>query len=289
VAREANLCLSTAHISEIARWPDRTTANALADWIDGMPTVWVRSMLDIGNEEDEFWTKVAAGLTPSSSVEPFTGSLLAAFSAMTADASTEAFRRPGSVHPFLEAARTYGFPEVEAKMIAMIRAFQRNAEWARERRLSDARKAEDVAYNRRVDLRTRAEAARKRLNVRLDPDLGGKEIDATVQDAIVDLVDRDSLAMPTWRMTGAFSARFADVSRGLQPGSKKERELVSSFFDYQHLAVAAVHCDVFTCDRMVREALTPSRVALGRSAALAPGQHPGGLAGFVADLMSTWP
>lgn len=111
VAREANLCLSTAHISEIGRWGDHTTANALADWIDGLPTVWMRSMLDINDEEDNFWTKVAAGLTPSSRVEPFTGSLLAAFNAMNADASTEALRRPGSVHPFLDAARTYGFPQ----------------------------------------------------------------------------------------------------------------------------------------------------------------------------------
>jgi hypothetical protein len=246
-------------------------------------------MLDIDDEEDEFWTKVAAGVTPSLRVEPFTGSLLAAFKAMTADASTEALRRPGSVHPFLDAARTYGFPKVEAEMISIIRAFQRNAAWARDQGWSEARKTEDVAYKRRVDLRTRADSARKRLNARADRDLNGKAIDATVQDAIVELVDRDPLAMPCWRMTGAFSARFAEVSRGLQPGSNKERALVSSFFDYQHLAVAAAHCDVFTCDRMVREALTPSRTALCKSAALAPGQHPAGIAGFVADLMSTWP
>lgn len=289
VAREANLCLSTAHIAEIGRWGDRASANALADWIDGLPTVWVRSMLDVGPEEDDFWTKIAAGFTPSSRVEPFTASLLAAFNAMTAEASTEAFGRPGSVHPFLDAARVYGFSKVEANMIGMIRNFQQNAAWADQQGWSDARKADDIAYNRRVDIRTRAEEARRRLNARRDPDLGGTDIDATVQDALVEVLDGDPLAMPSWRLTTAFSARFAEVARGLQAGSKKERALVSSFFDYQHLAVAAAHCDVFTCDRMVRDAVTPARQSLGRSAAFAPGQHPGGLAGFVADLMSTWP
>lgn len=289
VAHEANLCLSTAHIAEVSRWSDHATANALADWIDGLPTVWIRSMSDLGDEEDEYWTKVAAGLNPSVDVEPFTSSLIAAFSEITADASTEALRRPGSIHPFLDIARAHGFRGLEAWMSETIHEVLVDREWAREQRWSDDRKDEEIAHKRRVDLRIRAEEARMRINMRSDADLKGRQLDAAVQDALVNLVERDSLAMPTWRTTGAFSARFAEVASGLRPPSSKERELVSSFFDYQHLAVAAAHCDVFTCDRMVREAISPTREKLGRSTTLAAGKHPGGLAGFVADLMSTWP
>jgi len=37
IAREANLCVSLIHISELAKWTDVKMANAFAAWLDGLP------------------------------------------------------------------------------------------------------------------------------------------------------------------------------------------------------------------------------------------------------------
>ncbi len=60
VAHEANLCLSTAHLVEVARFPEIVTGDRIVLWLESLPTVWVRPADDIAEDEDEVWTKFAA-------------------------------------------------------------------------------------------------------------------------------------------------------------------------------------------------------------------------------------
>lgn len=50
VSREANLCLSTAHLVELARFPELVMADRIIVWLDSLPIVWVRPMDDIAED-----------------------------------------------------------------------------------------------------------------------------------------------------------------------------------------------------------------------------------------------
>jgi hypothetical protein len=284
VAREANLCLSNTHIAEVSRWKRAATRDAMVAWLDALPTVWVRSMLDVRPEEAEHWTQIAAGRSPRK-IEPFTDSLLAAFRYTNSDVAAATASEPGSIRPFVEAAIEYGFPDVEREMLAMFRRLRDNAAWVKQAGWSKEQKKADLARNVRKSLREEAEAAINAINARSrEP-----PISQNVQDALVALVEKEPRAMPAWRIVTVFSGYLANLARERQAGSKGEKELFSSFYDHQHLAVPGAYCDVFTCDRLVQNAIGHARISLGLGAALAPGKHAGGAAGFVAALTAKWP
>lgn len=79
VAAEANLCLSIVHLAELGRWGDRTSADAIARWYERLPIVWVRGLAAVQESEEDYWTKVAAGVHPARDVDPCAPSLLSAF------------------------------------------------------------------------------------------------------------------------------------------------------------------------------------------------------------------
>ncbi|WP_394845136.1 hypothetical protein LZC95_49915 [Pendulispora brunnea] len=284
LAREANLCFSIAHIAEIARWADHGLADALAEWLDGITTVWVRPMLEVMTEEEDYWTAVAAGATPQTEVIPFALSPTGVFSRTSVADSIRAFREPGSIS---SPAGEELFEQEDNEVRTMLRAIQQNEAWVREQKWSAQKKSNERESARKADLFARARDAAIRRNAA--PANAWIDPDGDIQGALVDLVDQDPRSLPSWRIRRDFNDKFDQVARARKPGSRGESKLISSFRDYWHLAVAAAYCDVFTCDQLVYDAIAPARTRLGKKATLAPSKHRGGPVGFVTGLVATWP
>lgn len=294
VAHEANLWFSTAHILETARLNHAMTAEGLAAWVDSLPTVWVRSLLDVDPEEDDYWTKVAAGLTPSTKVVAFTSDIASAFGTMhnRPDITAALADAAGSIYPFLDTARIAKvFESRKRDMKEIVEAFIANEKWVTERGWTDQQKAADLARKRRLHVRETASEAIDRMNARFDPDLGGSSLSKTHVDSLVTLFQKNAKAMPGWRVQNALLGALALSYRKMSaPGDEKALdERLGDFFDYQHLSVAGAYADVFTCDGKVAAAITKARVGVGRSPPLKRKGHPEGTPGFVAHLMATWP
>jgi hypothetical protein len=292
VAREANLCLSTAHIVEISRIPSQHTVQAeqIAAWIDSMPTLWMRSINDIEPEEGDYWTKIAAGITPAHEVDVFAADISEAFAMMDAAAMREAASMPGSICPYLDAAREYGFAEQRDDMLKMVEAFRVNYEQVTALGWTKEQKRQDRESKQRVDIRTIALEAVERMNRNGDADLGTTPLlRSQVMNPLVKLVEINLKALPSWRVRQAHSMGIAERYRTLPRTKKREDDVRGDWLDYQHVAVAAAHCDVFTCDGRVAASIRDARVGLGLAPPLTPKHHRGGVAGFVSELMGEWP
>ena len=289
VAHEANLCLSTAHIIEIAGIPQKhlVQAEGIAAWVDALPTVWVRSVNEVVPEEADYWTKRAAGIVPSGEPENFTDDIADAYSTMDPAARRTAAATPGSIYPFLDAAREYGFEDARDRMREVAEAIRTVYEQRRALGIvfTDARQRQE----RRTAIRTLALEAIERVNARNDADLGGQQLPRTTMDLLVDLWEKDPTVLPSWRIRLAHTTYLAERYGKISSDKKLRAETRSDWVDYQHVAVAAAHCAVFTCDGRVAASIREARVGLGLSPPLTAKNHPGGIAGFVAALMSMWP
>jgi len=291
VAKEANLCMSVIHIAELGRWGDSATADAMARWYEQLPIVWVRSMTDVQNAEDEHWTKVAAGIDPKGTVNPFAPSLLVAFHDLKGDALTQLLGTMEPIVALLEAIRVKGQQNEVRGMLEVAQAFRDDRAWAESVAWSDERKRDEIAYKRRVDLRTRAMEADRRLVARKDLDYAAAKAcsGGDVQDLLVELFDKEPTALPCYRAVQRFNEGLISFAMTKEGGSKKERAALSgSFHDLVHLSVGAAYCDVFTCDGLVSDWLGPLRQALGLQPQLSA-KKLGGPEPFVKALMSTWP
>lgn len=78
VAREANLCLSSTHVLELAAWSE-LEADAMAEWLDSLDIVWMRSYPDVQRAEDEYVVRVVAGVHDAEPTSPFAPSFLTSF------------------------------------------------------------------------------------------------------------------------------------------------------------------------------------------------------------------
>ena len=287
VAHGANLCLSGAHIAEVSKFPPSETmlAERMIAWIDALPTVWVRSLIEIGPLEEDYWTKVSADVAPGNAVDAFSSRLYETFGW-----GTEALSRlhdPGSIREYVDAGRIYTFEREKERMRNLVPTLHENEALFREAGWDDAKRAKATAYNRRVALRTVARDAVVRLNMRNDPDLGGRKLSQDLQDALVDLYARDARAMPSYRVQAAFVDHTRARYIGMQPGSKNvQKNTPGDFFDYEHASVAAAYCDVFTCDVRSLPPVASVRAGLGLGASLAPA---GDVQGFVSSLVATFP
>lgn len=292
VAHEANLCLSSAHISEIARYPDehRIERDAFIAWIDSMPTFWVRSSNEIIPEEGTYWTRVALGVDPMRAVEPFTTSVNDSFAAMTEPARRFARDAGDGLRPFVEIRiEEIGFDrEIEfmKRMAADIYAdaLGASAQGATKaqkmkRRLdkerADIERLGDLAAQREPRLRTLADPRRRKI--------------ATPGKALVTLSRRDPRSLPTWRISNAFAEHLTERYRAKVPETHEPGDLIGDFLDYQHAYVAPAYCDHFTCDGKVAAALGLARERLGFRPPIKVRHHPGREVGFVAELMATFP
>ena len=288
VAREANLCLSVFHIAELGRWGDTATADAMARWFDGLPVVWVRSMTDVQNAEDEHWTKVAAGVAPREAVNPFAPSLLAAFHDLEGAALSALLGAKEPIIALLEAIRMKGQENEVSGMLQAAQVFRDDRAWAESAGWSDEKRREETAYKRRVGLRTRAMDADRRLVARSDVEYESKDCSAgDVQDLLVALFDRDPTALPCHRAIQRFNEGLISFAMTKEGGSKRERAALSgSFHDLVHLSVGAAYCDVFTCDGLVSDWLGAQDRGLRTQFSA---KQLGGPQSFVKALMSTWP
>ncbi len=290
VAKEANLCLSTFHIAELGRWGDTTTAAAMARWYEQLPIVWARSLLDLEEAEDEHWVKVAAGITPAVSVSAFAPSLLTAFRDLSHDAASKLLATKEPILALLDAIRTKGQDEEVGMMPQTAQAFRDNRAWADAEGWSAEKKDSETAYKRRVDLRTRAMEADRRMVARRDVEYAAKQCSSgDVQDRLVELIEKNVQAMPCYRARARFNEGFLDTAVQRPGASNKERgALRGSFHDLIHLSVGAAYCDVFTCDGLVGDWLGDLRQILGLRPLLSRKKFTTTEA-FVSALLAEWP
>lgn len=290
VAEEANLCLSVFHLAELARWGDRAAADGMARWYESMPVVWVRSLADVQDAEDEHWTMRAAGVMPAEPVWVFAPSILAAFREMSPEAAAQLLSAREPLLKLLEAAREHGQRSLVQAPLQAAQAFREDRACADHHGRSPERKANEVGYKMRVDLRKRAMAADKRLTVAGNATYAAKTCSAgDVQDRVTDLFAAEPKAMPCYRAVQAFNEGFVAFAIGRAGPSKKEAEaLRGSFHDLVHLAVGAAYCDTFTCDARVSGWLGDLRQRLGFCRQLTV-RESGGPEAFVRALMAAWP
>jgi len=300
VSRDANLCLSLAHILELVPWPDQETADTMARWYDTMPIIWVRSIQDITQEfEPEYWTKIAAGVEVDPGMKPFAGSLLTSFHAPSPD-GVSAFLAESE--PSLAALRELRgssawrtrFEGYQNGVIEMLMGVLRNHLWADAQGWSEVRKQGETLVNIRRALWEGAVETDRRLTSRGDSAWGKKQRTLReIQAGLLDVYERDLASMPLMRVTDRFKeGAVARVERGQvvdgRPSKRLREDLVGSFGDWLHL-VGAAYCDVFTCDGDVSTWLGDVRETLGFRRQLSERNHPSGAEGFVRDLMATVP
>lgn len=288
VAREANLCLSLFHLAELARWGEVDTADAMARWYDGLPIVWVLSPVELDNAEDEYWVKRAAGVIPAEPANAFAPSLLSTLSDLTQESLAAVLANGATAESFVKAFRAKGH-DAEA-LLSAAQDFREDRAWADAQGWSDERKAEELGYKRRVELRTRAMEADRRLTKRGDAEYDAKSCTAGgVQDLLVSLFASDPRAMPCYRVRTRFNQGFvAAALRRPGPSKGEAGALSGSFHDFIHVSAGAAYCDVFTCDDVVSGWLGNLRADLGLAAQLSV-KGLGGPEAFVKALMATWP
>jgi hypothetical protein len=298
VAREANLCLSLIHFREMSKWGDLQAADALATWLDGLPIVWMRGVDNLVQQEDDVWTRRAAGAA-SPDVEPFAPSVLSLF---------EEGINPDAVGGFLaNVRRGLGFllqvmrlankeAGTNRDLLAQygpMAAQNIRADRARatERGWSDAQRTAQLEANLRSDLKRHAMAADARLRHARDPAYSAVALTTDeIVDRFIEQYLRDPTMLPLHRAHALHVDEFVDGAMRRTPGSSKDRDvLTGSVEDGMHL-VGAVYCDVFTCDRGTSAGLGDFRTGIGHSRPqLAVGGYAGGVGAFVGDLMATWP
>jgi hypothetical protein len=300
VALEANLCLSTVHLIELAGWDDRETVDEMARWYGGLPIVWVR-LIDSANEfEQEETTKMAVGAARDSAARPFAPSLLTAFRSLdqAAVAALLAAREPELA--LVQAARTPRWRDlwvtryINPFIDNLVRIAINRHECRARDGWTEQMGRDDVAINVRNSLLSLAASADRRLRQRQDSAYAASNVvDTAVPGLVVDLYEREPTVMPLFHMEQRFNAgAVARMERGeirnAQPSNKLRGALASSFGDYMHL-VGGAYCDVFTCDGPVSQWLGDLRPTLGLGRQLAVSGYPGGARTFVRDLMATWP
>lgn len=240
VAHEANLCLSTAHLVEVARFPEIVTGDRIVLWLDSLPTVWVRPADDIAEDEDEVWTKFAAGIAPTQAVQAFTDNPINAFRTLRTNlqALAVAATTDGTIYPFVNAARHLDLSAHAAMMATIVRAAGEDAREATAAGWTNDMKARKVAYNLRVALRQASWNAVARINARSDPDLGGRELSVNVVDDFVALFEKEPKSLPATRVRHALASHWAKGFR--VKTSIKPDELLGDFFDYRSCKVSCV-------------------------------------------------
>jgi hypothetical protein len=114
-----------------------------------------------------------------------------------------------------------------------------------------------------------------------------------IADRLLELFKHNPRCLPVCRADRMFVQGNADLVDGGEitdgkPSNKLLKTLRSGFGDYMHLTGMA-YCDVATCDGTVSKWLGDLRTTLGLHPQLAARGHPDGTAGFVRDLMASWP
>jgi hypothetical protein len=288
-AQGANLCLSLFHISELARWGDQETANAMARWYDGLPIVWAKSILTVEQEESEHWTKVAAGV-PTHCVNPFASTFIGAFHRPTPDMTPGLLGKDDQVRALLDASRKKGHNKEERFMGDAAQMFRDDLDWADDNGLSADKRLERMTENEQRHVRELAQEADRRLTERGDTAYARKSCTGGhAADLLVELFRNEPRAMPYLRVQRRLWSGFGSRAHEWIRGSKNERKACASGLeDNLHACVGAAYCDLFTCDGLVAEWLGDVRVGIGKRLQMTAKGYSGGAEGFVRDLMALW-
>jgi len=299
VAQEANLCMSVMHLAEFSRWGDVETADKIARWVDATPIVWLGSMAHrIQTLEAQAWTRIAVGADAIPAGVPFCEGLAAAFKDLTPAAERllsgpePALRMVRDLRPSADwTARWEGW---RTQFVDWLMVVVEDHRAATEAGWSEGQKRAQQARNDERELRKVALAADTQLLADGDEGYLWKRADVTdVGALLLGLYHFDPRALPLFRLGSRFNAgAIARAMRGRQDGgvaSKSVRkELGSAFGDYVHLAGGA-YCDVFTCDGAVASWIDDVREKAGLRRQVTARNHPGGPAGFVAELIASVP
>ncbi len=287
VSSQANLCLSHAHVVEMAAWSE---ADAMAAWLDSLDVVWLRSHPEVQRAEDEYLVRLVAGSASREAPSPFAPSFLTSFGDRVTSANLSGMLSNPTIFGAVQGARqraSQGERDFMPDFHAMLR---RDREMAAASGISEQRLQDGLAYNMRVALRTRAGEAHERLVERADLEyLATGATWGSVQDPFVERYENDPTALPVTRIVEAYTRGFERETASQRPNSRAvRRRHASAFFDLAHAGAAAAYCDVFTCDDFTARCLGDIRARWSRSPPVArrPGEED---ATFVGRLMATWP
>lgn len=285
VAVEANLCISSVHLLELASWvADEPMADAICAWLDALPTVPVASLQRVQVAEEEAWV-LRAMRVEAQKLDPFLPSVAALFP-IAPDVSQRLMSRPQPLVALLVAMRNLRgrYDHLAPDHAARVRADRAAPEHAH---VTPELGASIVELHHRQDLGRRATSAAQRL--RSSGMLSASCTDQQVLHYAFASYDSDRSELPLYRIQKAYGKGLAEgIERRTAGSSKDAKALSGAAEDGLHL-VGAAYCDVFTCDRATSLSIGDVRVRVGRTPQLAVGGHPGGVGGFVRDLMATWP
>lgn len=285
VASEANLCISDTHVAELASWVG-LEGEAMADWLDGLPLVWVHFGHNVMDSEDEYWVKMAAGATPSGTPSVFAPSMGSIYRTMNPVQSAQFLAAP-KLRDLVALRRQAGTEFERAFSDRMVRALYRDRAEAAGDVAKESLGRLEVARKERAELRERIRTAHKRLCQGDAPDYPVRSTDVdTVEAAALALYDTNPRSFQANRALRAAIMGLGDVLPQKTPGSKSFSALGSFHWDLAHLVVGAAYCDVFTCDKETSRALGSFRASLGLKPQLCIGEFPS-TRDFVAALTST--
>lgn len=261
IAREANLCLSSTHVAEMAHG-NRAHSDAALSWLASLDTLWTFSFDKIGDREDEVALQRALGATPHVEVEPFARNMTAIFR----DYGLAAEQRSASINDAAEAARILGLEKAHLFMDGMGEKFHydRNGD-PKTANLTHVDKAAITAQKRRALLEDEGARAWDRLRHYDLPEFHARYRALTNPNAVfADYVLANPTALPSTYVAEAFGTKFVEVMARRKPGGNSSRALRSSLHDYAHLGIGAAYCDVFTCDALAADCLRDAPEKIGR-------------------------
>lgn len=289
VGHQANLCISTIHLLELAKWTASDVADALCRWLDGLPVVAVLGLHRVRRLEEEAWVRRAVRL-PVAQVTPFATSMPEAFAEIPPELVAAVLQQPEPLTYTMNVMRNHGLhkrhKDVAPDFAAALRENRARKEF---QHVTTERGRAMVAQNRRRDLARLASVTI--CSLRRDDGAFGvqSEPPAFAQKLALDLYDSDASLLPLFCIEAPYADGLTDGILRRQPGSAKDVAALSGAAEDGLHLVGAAYCDTFTCDQATSSALGDIRVKLGRTRQLAAGGYPGGLGAFVRDLMATWP
>lgn len=266
-ATRVNLCISTVHVLELARWraADHDRGVVAAEWIEALPYTWMRAPTEVG--ADEAASVLARRLGVSSEPRPvFVDNIF-----LTLDRGGRGL--DGEVHatlPLPEAVR-------QARSGRAIGREEAVARESHQRLIMDRERADLAGLPREQRDRLRRALIRRIVAGRLgtgcelllrDGMLGPdhrRHLPRVLED-VLDAFTCDPTLLPSAFVHATMLfGRAQRLDQTTKRPEKLAAEEMSANRDHFHADAAAAYCDVFTCDREAATSLGDARTQLGLS------------------------
>lgn len=276
VARQANLCLSFAHLVEfIFNVEKRDVRLARAHWLDSLDVVWMHDLEKVLEMELERVLRRAAGLSTDSRSLPAASSLLSTFQGLT----------PGHVAELISdcsvtrLVQTVGNDESTRHQLASLSAL--GPKYNR-RLFFDRRAAQDELSDAELRMALHAKVDQILLEdaVETNHRLAEQDQDYRIKKGSLWVVPDDDFVRSALRPHAAapndfpLTFTFQEVLRNVGSGLALKEDINTNFFtsknregdifDWWHL-VGAAYCDAFACDKYTSRCLADVRKRINRS------------------------